>query len=52
MKMKYYINGFRENENYFYRLVNGRFDKKQKEQLKNSEIVTDANDNKFWIEED
>lgn len=45
--IKYYINGFREGENYFYRL--GRFTEEETEMLIKGEIVVKG-DNEFYME--
>lgn len=46
---KYYINGFREGEKYFFRL--GKFTDEEAERLNNGEIITKG-ENEFYIEEE
>lgn len=45
---RYYINGFREGKNYFFRL--GRFTDEELEKLEAGEIVIKG-ENEFYIEE-
>lgn len=45
--MRFYINGWREGRNYFFRI--GRFTEEEVERLLNGEIVTKG-DNEFCIE--
>lgn len=45
--MRYYINGWREGRNYFFRI--GRFTEEEIERLLNGETVTKG-DNEFCIE--
>lgn len=48
-KMKYYINGWRECKNYFFRL--GRFTDEEMARLENGEVVTKGA-NEFYMEEE
>lgn len=47
-KMKYYINGWREGRNYFFRL--GRFTEEEIKRLEDGEIVIKG-ENEFYMEE-
>lgn len=48
--MKYYINGWREGKNYFYRLL-GAISDQEKYDLENGNVVKKGQ-NEFWIVKD
>lgn len=48
--MRYYINGWREGKNYFFRLL-GSLSEREESDLLNGKVLKRGN-NEFWIEKD